>query len=171
MTRLSEPTRSILPTIRTCEKPSLPVSMLRSRTQVSPGTNVGAGKISGSAAQAASESEQSCAPTRKIAAHATENLIGAPQPRCADHLVAHRTQINLQALFRHRLRRIGSSGSATAYDANLRPHAPASFAYFHAVSTRPGTRAACSAAWGLLAVPSRTRPTMPCRMPARRKAL
>jgi sterol desaturase/sphingolipid hydroxylase (fatty acid hydroxylase superfamily) len=53
----------------------------------------------------------------------------------------------------------------------LRRQAPAATANFQAASPSRGTRASMARAWGLLAVPSRTRPTMPWQMPARRKAL
>ena len=49
--------------------------------------------------------------------------------------------------------------------------APAFLAKFQLAWASDITRSACCAACGLLAVPSRTRPTMPWRMPARRKAL
>jgi sterol desaturase/sphingolipid hydroxylase (fatty acid hydroxylase superfamily) len=53
----------------------------------------------------------------------------------------------------------------------LRRQAPAATANFQAASPSKGTRASRAAACGLLAVPSRTRPTIPWQMPARRKAL
>ena len=49
--------------------------------------------------------------------------------------------------------------------------APAFWAQSQAILASAGMRAPLARACGLLAVPSRTRPTMPCRMPARRKPL
>src|SRR5260370_1000265 len=50
-------------------------------------------------------------------------------------------------------------------------HAPASCANRHAVAASGATMAALAGAYSLVAVPSRTRPTMPWKIAARRKKL
>ena len=50
-------------------------------------------------------------------------------------------------------------------------HAPACSANSHALAASGRTISAFAAANALVAVPSRTRPTMPCRIAARRKKL
>jgi hypothetical protein len=107
--------------------------------------------------------------TDVLAAHAC-GISSADQ--CTDRCAGDRGRLQPHVVERLKHRNVGEAArAATTERERERFHAPACTAKSQAFAAKAGTSAPLAAAKALVAVPSRTRPAMPCKIAAMRKKL